>query len=364
MNTTLLAWPPGLPHLGFDNAAWLWLLPLALWPLWPRLGAAAALLHNTWAAQLPRDRWSSALNALLRGATVVAIAAAVLAMAGPYRPEDTVERVGQGAEIVLLLDRSRSMDERFAGGRATGAAPKGTGPEALDYYMKLRDSGTRDSKGKVARQMLAEFAAQRSADRFAMLVFSTLPIRVLDFTQKAEVIQAAITAGDVGRGLADTDIGVALLAALASFEDRAYTGSRLILLVSDGGDHLDVDTRERVAYLARKHRVALYWIYIRANTSPGLMLSASEPPANADTVPEYFLHRYFQTLGTPYRAYEAENPQALQKAIAEVNRLENLPITYQDVLPRRDLTAGCLGAALAAVLLLLAASRMEIKTWA
>jgi mxaC protein len=294
---------------------------------------------------------------------MLAMAALVLALAGPHRPEDTVERVGRGAEIVLVLDRSRSMDERFAGGRPAANAPKGTGPEALDYYMKLRDSGTRDSKGTVARRLLAEFAAKRPEDRFGMIVFSTLPMRVLDFTHKGEVIQAAITAGDVGRGLADTDIGAALLAGLGFFEDRAYTGSRIILLVSDGGDHLDVDTRERIAHLARKQRVALYWIYIRANTSPGLMLGADEPPANADTVPEYFLHRYFQSLGTPYRAYEAENPEALQKAIDEVNALENLPITYLDTVPRRDLSPWCFGAALAGVLLLLGASFWEIKTW-
>lgn len=343
-----------------DQPFWLCLLPLALWPL---LAASGPALANTWAAQLPRDRASDLLQAALRGAAALAIAALVLGLAGPYRPEDQIERVGTGAEVVLVLDRSRSMDERFAGGRPAANAPKGTGPEALDYYMRLRDSGTRDSKGKVARQMLAEFAARRSEDRFGMIVFSSLPIPVLEFTQKAEVIQAAISAGDIGRGLADTDIGVALLAALRYFEDRAYTGSRVILLVSDGGDHLDTDTRERIAHLARKQRVALYWIYIRANTSPGLMLGADEPPANADTVPEYFLHRYFQSLGTPYRAFEAENPEALQKAIAELDRLENLPITYLDTVPRRDLSPGCYGAALACVLLLLLASHWEIRTW-
>jgi mxaC protein len=346
--------------MSFDQAAWLWLLPLALLPL---LAPAGAVVANAWVATLPRDRASEALGWALRGAALLAIGALVIALAGPYRPEDTVERVGRGAEIVLVLDRSRSMDERFAGGRPAANAPKGTGPEALDYYMRLRDSGTRDSKGKVARQLLAEFAARRTEDRFGMIVFSTLPMRVLDFTQKNEAVQAAIAAGDIGRGLADTDIGAALLAALGFFEDRAYTGSRIILLVSDGGDHLDVDTRERIAHLARKQRVSLYWIYIRANTSPGLMAGADEPPANADTVPEYFLHRYFQTLGTPYRAYEAENPEALQKAIAEVDRLENLPITYLDTVPRRDLSPWCFGAALAGVLLLLGASFWEIRTW-
>jgi mxaC protein len=265
---------------------------------------------------------------------------------------------------VLVLDRSRSMDERFAGARPAAGAPKGTGPEALDYYMKLRNGGSRESKGQVARRILGEFAAQRTQDRFGMIVFSTLPMRVLDFTQKPEVIQAAIGAGNIGRGLSDTDIGLALLSALDYYAERAYTGSRIILLVSDGGDRIDTDMRERIALLVRKQRVALYWIYIRTPNSPGLMQGADEPPSNADTVPEYFLHRYFQSLGTPYRAYEAENPEALQKALDEVNRLENLPITYLDTVPRHEHAPTLLALALTAVLLLLGASALEIRRWA
>lgn len=347
--------------MNFDQPIWLWLLPLVLLPLLARAGQPVA---NAWAAQLQRDGASELLHWALRGAAALAVAALLFGLAGPYRPEGTVERVGQGAEIVLVLDRSRSMDERFAGTRPAGNAPKGTGPEALDYYIRLRHAGSSDSKGKVARQLLSEFAAKRPNDRFGMIVFSTLPIRVLDFTQKADLIQSAITAGNIGRGLSDTDIGQALLQALSFFDDRAYTGSRLILLVSDGGDRLEPDMRERITHLARKQRVALYWIYIRTNTSPGLMLAENEPPANADTVPEYFLHRFFQAMGTPYRAYEAENPQALQKAIDEVSRLENLPINYLETVPRRELAPACWALALLCVLLLLGAKRMEIRAWA
>lgn len=345
--------------LAFDQALWLLLLPLALLPLFAPTGRA---LQSAWAATAPRDAASRALQLALRAAAVLAIAATVLSLAGPYRPEDPVERVGRGAEIVLVLDRSRSMDERFAGGRGNGPAPKGTGPEALDYYMRLRNAPA-ESKGKVARQMLAEFAARRPEDRFGMIVFSTLPMPVLAFTQKPDVIQAAIAAGNIGRGLSETDIGLALLSALGYFEDRAYTGSRIILLVSDGGDRIDPELRERITQQAKKARVAVYWIYLRTANSPGLMQGADEPPSNADTVPEYFLHRFFQNLGVPYRAYEAENPEALRNAIDEVNRLENLPITYIDTLPRRDLAPWCHGLALLAVAALLAASLTEIRTW-
>jgi mxaC protein len=344
--------------MNFGHPWLLWLLPLALAPLFAQAGATLAY---PWLALLPRDRPSELLRWALRAAVLLAIAALIFGLADPYRPEYPLERIGKGAEIVLVLDRSRSMDQGFAGGGAA-KPPPGTGPEAIDYYMR-RQQSRGESKNRIARQMLSEFAAKRPEDRFGMIVFSTLPIRVLDFTQKSEVIQAAITAGNIGRGLSETDIGLALQSALSYFEDRPYTGSRIILLVSDGGDHLDADAERRIRELSRKYRVALYWIYIRSVNSPGLKADAGAAPSEVDSVPEYSLHRFFQTLGTPYRAYEAENPEALQKAIDDVNRLENLPITYFDTVPRRDVSQGFYGAALACVLLLLGANLLEIRQW-
>jgi mxaC protein len=238
---------------------------------------------------------------------------------------------------------------------------KGTGPEAIDYYFSQTPGRLRESKGKVARQLLSEFAAKRPDDRFGMIVFSTLPIRVLEFTQKNEPIQAAIAAGNIGRGLSETNIGLALQAALSYFEDQAYTGSRIIMLVSDGGDRLDSDASERIADLARKYRVAVYWLYLRSANSPGLELEPGDAPEN---VPEVLLHRFFESLGTPYHAYEAGDAAALKQAIDAVNQLENLPITYLDTMPRRDLSAACFAAALASAVLLLAANLMEIRRWA
>ena len=348
--------------MNFDQPAMLWLLPLALLPL---LRRPAGAMPHAWLALMPRDLVSEVWQWTLHAAAVLGLLALVVGMAGPYRPEYTVERVGRGAEIVLLLDRSLSMDQGFAGGRgAPAAAPPGGGPEVLEYYAKLRAAEARQSKGQVARELLAEFAAKRPQDRFGMLVFSTLPIPVLGFTQKGEAIQAAISAGNIGRGLSETNIGLALQAALGFFAERPYTGSRIVMLVSDGGDRLDVEARERIAHLARKHRVSFYWIYIRSARSPGLTPPPGDAPETADTVPEYLLHRFFESLGTPYRAYEAENPRALQAAIDDVNRLENLPITTLDTVPRRDLSPFGYAAALACVLLMLGANLGEIRRWA
>lgn len=335
---------------------WLLLaLPLALLALWRR--PQAVLLHS-WSALLPADRLSGLLEKALRVLAMLAIGAVLLGLAGLFRPAYEVERVGQGAEIVLLVDRSRSMDQAFVSGTPPGGTAQTPGLATFNISREQADKD-RPSKQHTARRLLGEFAAQRTTDRFAMLVFSTLPIRVLDFTEKPAAVQAAIGAGEIGRGLAETDIGLALQAGLASFHDRPYTGSRIMMLVSDGGDVLDEDARDEIARRMREYRVSLYWFYIRSYRSPGLR---AEPGSEA-VAPEVHLHRFFGSLGTPYKAYEAENTEALQRAINDVNRLENLPITYTDTVPRRDLSQWCYGVALGCVLLLLAAKSMELRAW-
>ena len=238
---------------------------------------------------IPPDRWSTLAGALYRVLAAATIVLVVLGLAAMTRGETKVERLGQGAEIVLLLDRSRSMDQSFY-----------TETRVEDLRPTLA-SPTRESKTSVARRLLSQFIAKRPDDLFGMVIFSTLPIQVLDFTQKQEVIQAAIAASAVGKGIGDTDLGLGLERALSLFDGRPYTGSRIILLVSDGGAHLDVATRERLARLVKQHRVSLYWIYIRSFRSPGLLADKDVDAQTADTVPEHFLHKYFSGIGTPYR---------------------------------------------------------------
>lgn len=57
----------------------------------------------------------------------------------------------------------------------------------------------------------------------------------------------------------------------------------------------------------------------------------------------------------PYRAFEADNRQAVEAAIGEIDNLEARPILYEERVPRRDLSHfAYAGAALAILLLVLA----------
>ncbi len=335
-------------NLQFAHPLLLWLLPLALLPL---LHDGVASLRHASLALVPRDALSLLVGGVLRFAGALAIAALIVGLAGLYRSEVPIERIGKGAQIVVLLDRSRSMDESFSRGRANHL------PGQFD------EEKWRAIKGEVARRMLAEFAAKRPQDMYAWVVFSTRAIRVLDFTQKQEVVQAAIEAGNVGRGLSDTDIADGLHAALSYFNDKPYTGSRIVLLVSDGGGRIDFATRQTLSRLARTNRVAINWIYLRSFRSPGLMDDQRADESAQDAAPEHFLHTFFKDIGVPYRAYEAEDPASLERAIRDVDRLENLPLQFTELRPRQDLDHWCYALALALVLLIAVAKVTEIRAW-
>lgn len=323
------------------------LLPAVLLPLLRRRRHALVFPHLGW---VPADAAGDVLGWTWRLLGVVAVLGAVTAIAGPQRPEALVQRTGRGAEIVLLIDRSRSMDERML-------PPDWRTIDPLNLRYQAASRG--EPKGKVARDLLAKFVRERPNDRFSLMFFSTNPIRVVRFTQHGEVVQAGITAGGVGRGLADTDVGRALAAAIAEFDQRAYTGSRIVLLVSDGGARLDVATRRRLHAAALRNRVALDWIYLRSVNSPHL-----ETPGEAsEAVPEIALHRFFQTWPGGYRAYEADDPEGLARAVAEVARQQNFPLDYSERVPRRDFSRAALALAIACCALMVAMRAVTLRSW-
>ena len=322
------------------------LLPLAALPL---LRPLASAIPFSWIGLVTADPFSRWIDRALRATGVLAILSLVLAASGLHRPAYEVERVGHGAHMVLLVDRSTSMDRPFAVRKVVDAA-------AL---------GKRRSKGEVARELLSKFVAERRNDRFGMVVFSTFPIPVLRPTDHHEVVQASITAGNAGRGLAETNIGAGLEQALQYFEGQPYTGARIIVLVSDGAGEISQTPRLRIAHRMRRLRVSLYWIYIRSARGPVIFDSAESNGGTVATemTPERALHEFFSHMGGAYQAYTAESPEDLERAIADVNRLQNLPVRYVETIGRRDLSAMCLAVAFASLLVLVAAKLLERSSW-
>ena len=327
-----------------------WALALAPLALLPLLRSRAGRLPFSYVPWLPRDGMGRFASFLWRGLAALAMLGIVLALAGPGIPQTEVTRTGHGAEILVLIDRSRSMDLRMLPANWRQIDP-------LIRTQQAWNNGPQ--KSKTARDLLAKFVSERPDDRFSLMFFSTGPLPVVPFTQHDDIVQAGITAGGIGRGLSDTDVGRAMLAAIHEFEQRAYSGSRIILLVSDGGAQLDPPTRTRIQAGLTRNRIALYWLYLRSINSPNL--ETQEPDAEA--VPEIALRRFFQGLRTPYRAYQAEEKGDLERAVADVGRQQNLPLDFTEQVPRRDFSRECLLEAILSCLLLLVHRALQLRSW-
>jgi mxaC protein len=326
--------------LTFTQPWWLAALVLTALPLIRRREDEQVFAWNGWLPPDPLGRWRARLETTL---AMLAIAATVLGLAGVGSPETTAARIGSGAEILVLLDRSGSMDDALP--------DKGVQPALLSKDAEPK-------KRKIARRALAEFAAGRPHDMFGLMMFSENQFQVMPFNMRPDIIQGAIQAGSVGSGLGNTDVGSALLAASGRFDERPITGSRIILLVSDGGAHITQAVREQIADSLKRNRITLYWIYLRSFNQPGL---ANSNGKEFDQNVEVLMHRFFTSLPTPYRVFEAENQASMGRAIEAVSQQQMLPITYQQRLPGVDHASLCflIGGFACATLLLMRSTTLS-----
>lgn len=349
-----------------------WLLSGLLLALLPLFNNGMRPSPAPWLVLIPDDALSMFIACGLRLCAMAVIAGLVLGMAGLHRSEQSQERIGHGAHIVLLLDRSSSMDNSFAGrapnGADDGKDAGGTTPRMGEVEQRMErfpramhGAIAEESKATAARRLLTDFVKQRQSDLIGVAEYSTAPLFVMPLTENKAAVQAAIAA-TATPALGFTHIGKGLGMALSLFEQPSVTGSRIVVLVSDGAAAIDHDSEQKLRLWFKQQQVRLYWIFLRTAGSPGIFDQPEDSrDDNAGAMPERYLHKFFLGLGSSYQAYEAESPDALKRAIADINQLENLPMHYVERIPKQDLSTLCYSVATLLLLVLLGAKFCEIK---
>lgn len=303
--------------IGLTHPWALALLPLALLPLlrrWLKPSAVPRLDLR------PGDGASRLIDRGLTALGMLGLAALALGLAQPYLRGGSVPHRGIGTNLVLLIDRSSSMDDTFA-----GRSP----------------SGGEESKASAARRILLDFIAGRPDDRIGIAAFSTAPMMVLPMTESRSAIAAAVSAL-AEPGLSQTDVGRGLTLAMGMAAQESVNGSRAVVLVSDGAAVIASEVQVALRNLATQQPINLYWLYLRSKGSKGIFDQPA--PGEADTPqlrPERHLHMFLQSLRLPYHAFEADSPGAVEAAVAEIGRMESRPILTRRPVPRRDLAWLC-----------------------
>ncbi|MCQ9155746.1 vWA domain-containing protein [Acidomonas methanolica] len=296
-----------MTSLGFDYPWVLLLLGLCVMPL---LGLGPRWWPSPSLIGIPRDRVSEGAEIGLRLLAALSMALLVLALGGLHRRDGIVTRTGKGAHVVLLIDRSVSMDQTFDDREPTAK---------------------QESKTAAAVRLIQKFFAGRPHDQFAVVAFSTSPILALPLTEHRAAVAAAL--GAMKRpALGKTDIGRGLGLALAQFGPDTTQAQNVVLFVSDGAGVIDREVKDKIRADALRTHLHLYYLYLRTKGDPGLF----EKMDTADASAPASLNQYFSELGVPYRAFEAEDPSAVARAIEQIDRLEVHPIRYHEHVLRRD----------------------------
>ncbi|GBG13846.1 mxaC protein [Novimethylophilus kurashikiensis] len=312
------------------------LLPAAFVPFW--LKTHQGQMYS-WLAVMPKDPFSDWVNLAVKAATALLLGCIVLALAAPQGPDQSVHKVGKGAQTVFVVDRSVSMDQPFAGTAGHAA----------------------EIKSAAARRLITKFIDSRPDDMMGVVAFTNSALYGVKITSNRNAIHSAINAA-TSAGINQTNIGAGLTEAAGLFDAIESTGSRAIILLSDGAGKLSPRVKKKVREALVTKGLSLYWIVLREPNDISIFNKdnhfdeGSEPPAIE-------LDNFFKSIKVKYHAYEADNPLALQTAIQDIDSREKNLIQYTVTMPGRDYSKGLIMLALALGIVILIVKNLRVHSW-
>jgi len=313
-------------------------LPLAIIPL--IIGQSNQNIYS-WNEMIPLDVLSKIISILLKSLSSLIIFIMILAISEPYSNQKVVSKIGEGAQIGLVLDRSASMDEPFSG----------SDEDTVD-----------ETKSAAASRLIIDFFESRSNDMVGVITFSNSAMYVLPLTQNKDAIKAAVNA-TAGNALFQTNIGAGLTSSAELFADVDDSGSRAIILLSDGAGRIDANTQQKIKDWFDQFQIGLYWIVLKQEGGISIFDEDYVPRDEDQLPPQIELFEYFKTFRSPFNAYEAEDPKSLALAIKDINLKEKKPIKYNEIIPGTNHSTKLLIIAFLMALLLFALKLIEVKSF-
>ncbi|MEI7757477.1 MAG: vWA domain-containing protein [Bacteroidota bacterium] len=316
----------------------LWLLPLAFIPL---LFKEASLQYYSWNEMLPKDNLSKIIALILKFIATLILIFIIIGLSAPHTRQQEIEKIGIGAQIGLVLDRSASMDDPFAGND---------------------QSKVGEMKSAAAARLITDFVQSRANDMIGMVSFSNSAMYVLPLTDNKNAIVSAVRA-TAGNALFQTNIGSGLTTGAELFNKVPDSGSRAMILLSDGAGRIDAATQEKIKDWFGRFKISLYWIVLRQPGGISIFNTSFKVRDDEALPPQIELNEFFKTLNSPFQAYEAEDPKTLQKAIEDINQKEKKPIKYFEKIPGQDYSTHCFVAAILMMIVLLSLKLIEVRSW-
>jgi Ca-activated chloride channel family protein len=280
-----------------------WLLLLlfgfALWWYIRRRHPAPAARYSdvTLPATAVRRAWWVKLPPALRA---LALAALVVAAAGPRIGGDTVEVKQEGIAIVITIDISSSM---------------------------LAEDFAPSNRLEVAKRQAVGFIRGRSADRIGLVAFAGEALTQVPVTLDYPVIEQAVMDLKIGSLEDGTAIGSGLATAVNRLR-RAPDKSKVILLLTDGENNKGLIDPRTAAATAAAFGIKVYTIGVgtigEAPIPTGRGLGGFRYELLPVRIDEPLLQEIAQKTGGRY--FRAKDSEALSRIFRQIDALEKTPI--------------------------------------
>ncbi len=281
------------------------LLPLWLW--WERRAAqrgglkfssvaTAQSLSSFWAAIGP------SLLLLLRGATLVLF---IFALARPQLGRSESKVRTEGIDIVLVVDISGSM-------------------QAMDYEK----FGQRQSRIDAVKDVVRGFIRTRPNDRIGMVVFGTRAYVASPLTVDHDWLERNLDRVRIGLVEGNTAIGAGLGTGVNRLRDTK-SKSKVIVLLTDGGENIHNPPAQEAAKAAKEFNVRVYTIGAGSQglapmpvyDQSGKLLGYQPIRADLD---ENLLKEIATATGGQY--FRAADVASLKKTYAQIDAMETQKI--------------------------------------
>jgi Ca-activated chloride channel family protein len=280
---------------------WLLLL-LFLLPLWwhqrrRRTMPAATYSDVSLPAAVSVRRWWVALPPALR---LGAIAALILAAAGPRVGGDMVELKQEGIAIVITVDISSSM---------------------------LAEDFAPSNRLEVAKQQAVGFIRGRTADRIGLVAFAGEALTQVPVTLDYPVVEQAVMELKIGSLEDGTAIGSGLATAVNRLR-RAPDKSKVILLLTDGENNKGLIDPRTAAATAAAFGIKVYTIGVgtigEAPIPTGRGLGGFRYELLPVRIDEPLLREIAAKTGGRY--FRAKDTEALSRIFRQIDELEKTPV--------------------------------------
>ena len=303
------------------------LLPLGCAVWWwgrTRRGRDAGRVPALPSARPPRS-WMQRIAFIGTLLEFSAIALVALALARPLRGKVETNTRSEGVDIVLLIDRSGSM--------------------------RHKDLDPNRTRLEVIKAVVKDFAVRRmtdrqgNADNVALITFAAYPLLLCPFTLDVDAITGFLAGLEPipaeNRGEDGTAIGVGLAKAVGVLKS-SDAKSKIVVLLTDGENNIDLITPADAAKLAADAGVKVYTVFAGRYEYTMDFLGNTQPSSREIDTSELVSI----AKATGGRFYRARDAAELEKIYAEIEALERTPRVEQRYHESFDLYPRFLAAAL------------------